>query len=299
MTKSTDQGGAESKATRKIRKGRVFWNDTEWKTVISESVLAWFEDSDHLWTYIAKAQSRVLPEGRHRKIMGNHIVSDEVREKFEAARAEFLTLKETVPEQAEIPTPTPPVTPAPVPQPQPLDRAAIVASLTDAEFYTALAQRLGPIMAGFGALTKIAETLAGRPERRDSPEPTAPPPTKTSVESQPSAGSTPVLPAALPVKTPKRTKVLLFGFGADEVLEIRRKSESFDMEISFVTQLSGEPVPKIPMCDWCIIKHRASLTRKAMANLRIRPGNKNLIDAGTPATALQRLNDINSKQQQV
>ncbi len=278
----------------KPSKGRVFWTETEWQAVINEAVLVWFVDIKHLWTHLATAQS-VLPENRRRTIVGNHIVNDDVREQFEKARKEFLSLQETVPAPAEIPTSTPSATPAPVPPPTPtpLDRAAIIANLTLAEIFAELAHRLGPIMAGFKAVVGIAEALAKRPEHHDSPKPETSSP---SVGTPAAPNPEPATPLTQQTTKPKIPKVVLYGFSTEDGATIRGKAGSFNLELVFITsQRPGEPAPTIPVCHSCIVDHKAKLGRRVSDALELRPGKDHVHKLGNIAAVLKQLSIINSR----
>ena len=269
---------------RTSRKERVSWTEAELQAVIEEAVLISLEDAEHLWYYMAKAQSQVLGVDRHRRIGGKHVVTPEILARFEKARQEILNHKAHPAEVVEVPTPA--STPTP-----PVDRAAVIGSLTNAEIFDLIVRRLSPFFTGIQAFAGVVEAHVRKPEsevKMLAPAPdgqAAPPAPTTTTQAPPTKPSPP----------PSKTKVLLFGFNAMEEVEIRKKSANFDLELLFVSQMPGQPVPTIPVCDWCIIKRSSLLTRRAKFALSRRPGVERQINAGTVETVLQKLNDLNSR----
>lgn len=269
---------SEPTIQKRSRKEKVVWTAHELQAVIEEAVLVSVQDTEYLWTHLAKAQIQALPPDRHRRIAGKHVVNKEILELFIEARGEFLDHKERVGEPIEVPAPTP--TPAP-------DRTAIIASLTNGEIFELVLQRFEPLLAGIRAFAEIAKAHASSPERPGVP----------GMEASPAPAPATALPATKPgARVPgKTTKVLLFGFDQAQEFEIRGKAGSFDLELLFISQPPGKPLPTIPPCDWCIVKRNPPLTRRAADGLRKRPGVGKLMDANTADTALQKLNDINSR----
>lgn len=264
---------------RTSRKGRVSWNESELQAMIDEAVLIALEDTEHIWCYLAQAQSQVLPADRHRRIGGKHVVTPEIRARFEKARKEFLGQMKQPAEEAEasasasVPAPAPPV-----------DRAAIIESITNAEIFDLVARRLGPFFAGIQAFAGVVETHI----RKSEPE----------VETLAPVTNKQAVPPALTTVTPApptKIKVLLFGFDGTQEVEIRQRAANFDLELFFAFQELGKPVPPIPVCDWCIVKRPLDMTRRAKEALSRRPGIDRQINAGSAETALQRLADLNSR----
>lgn len=275
----------ETTGKRTSRKERVSWTDSELQTMIDEAVLISLEDTEHVWCYLAKAQSQVLPVDRHRRIGGKHVVTLEILARFEKARKEFLGQMKQPAEAAEVPVPTS----APVPA-APVDRAALIESLTNVEVLDLIVRRLGPLFAGIQALAGGIGTHV----RKSESEVKTPAPDKQAASPAftPSAPPPPAKPSAPPTKT----KVLLFGFDAASETEIMKKAANFELELFFVSQPLGQPVPPIPVCDWCIVKRPLDMSRRAKDALSRRPGVNRQINAGTVETVLQHLNNLNSRQ---
>lgn len=207
-------------------------------------------------------------------------------------RFSWTTIKKTA-AAPEIPAPIPPVAPPPAPT---MDRAKIIESLTLMELFVALGHRLGPLVSGIQAFTGIV-----RAHNLSSPEqpevPPAPSSEEISVPAPATAEATPPqnsVPSTT-IKKVARKKVLLFGFGVDQEVEIRRRAASFDLELIFISQPDGGALPTIPVCDWGIVNRNVDVSRRAKVSLAKRPGNDRLMDAGTTDTALQKLADINSR----
>ncbi len=286
---TTQNPTSEQTKQKKPRKEKVAWDDSERQALIDAAAIISLDDTDHLWNHLAKAQDEVLPPNRHRRIQGKHIVTSEILALFQKARGELLSRKERVEVKVEVPVSIP------------VDRVAFIATITNAEFFELLVQRLSPLIAGIKGfaeiLAGIAKTHAPHLEPRNPEATTSSPPTKAPDESRPPAVVTPVTPVVKPTSKTKKTKVLLFGFSMIEEAEILRKAASFNnIELFFAFQSPGGPFPSIPVCDWCIVNRKPPLTRRAKEALANRPGTAYTIDAGTSETALQRLNDINSKQ---
>lgn len=269
------------------RKTKVRWTEEELKRVIDESVIVSLEDTDNLWRHMEVAQRRVLPADRQRLIIGSLVATDKIKSEFEAARREFLAQKEKVEVKVEVPVP------------QPINRAEIIASITNAELFDLAMQRLGPIFIGIGALAGTIEKHLGKTgtvntstaEAPTTPTtPSAVPPTTPTPQS--AVTQTP-LPTVPPV--PKRTRVLMFGFPIDIEFEVKNKGGNFDLELLFAAQQPGEGAPKIPKCDWCIVNNRIELSRRAKAALHLRPGKDCLFHFGSAEKVLKQLADLNSR----
>ncbi len=271
---------------RTSRKGRVSWTEHELQLMIDEAVLISLEDTEHIWCYLAQAQSQVLGVDRHRRIGGKHVVTPEILARFEKARKEFLGQMKQPTEAAEAPASA--SVPAPAP---PLDRTAIIESLTNAEIFDLIARRLGPFFAGIQAFAGVVEAHVRKPEPEVK---TLAPATNGQVAPLAPTTSAPVLPTK-PNPSHIKTKVLMFGWESAHEVEIRQKAANFDLELLFTSQPLGQAVPHIPVCDWCIVKRPLDMTRRAKEALSRRPGTGRQINAGTVDTVLQKLNDLNSR----
>ncbi len=288
----------------KKRKEKVIWNEEEKMLVINQAVLEGLIDIGHIWIFLARAQLVVLPENRRRRIGGRHVVTPEIIELYKKARDQIL---KPTPEKVVEETPPPaPVVEMPTqqniePATVSVDRNAVIKSITNAEIIAIVAERLGTIFSSLGNIIRVAEALGGANTKSESPvvqtnriaeeKPSEPPPVTPPVsapEKKSGSGIEQIL-------TRPKTVVVLFGFNDTQETEIRKKATSFDLELAFVNQPEGESVPRIPVCNWCIVNHSVSLSRRAKAALKQRPGNDRILQAGSSETALQKLNDINSR----
>jgi hypothetical protein len=254
--------------------------------MIEEAVLISLDDTEHIWSYLAKAQSQVLAANRHRRIGGKHVVTPDILARFVKARREFLDQKKEPAEVAEAPAPvSSPVAASPV------NRAEVIESLTNGEIFDLIARRLGPFFAGIQAFAGVVEAHVRKPEHEVKTSAPA-----TDKQPAPSALTTiaPVQPTK-PNLTLSKTKVLLFGFDGTQEVEIKQKATSFDLELFFASQPLGQPVPPIPVCDWCIVKRPLDMSRRAKEALSRRPGIDRQINAGSVETVLQKLADLNSR----
>jgi hypothetical protein len=244
-------------------KSKVFWNSEEKKSIAIKALARWKTDLELVWQYLTAAQTEALSPERRRKVIPRNNTGHEILEIFNQLRSEALGLKAGVESEEPVVITLEKEVMVEIPREQMLE------SITNEEFIREAARRIAPVLSSLGSISQLVQVMSRERVAQAAVQEVV---LKTRFESAP---------------TPRKVKVLLFGFLPQQEHDIREKAAGFNLEL--VTCKRGEVQP---LASWCVMMNK--IGHQVYHKIKAAVGNDRLFMVDGTTEAMKKLAEINS-----